>query len=126
MIFGRLDLLAVATISYSSPPLRTRSFGFSLFSVANSRISLSEGILVITNFFLLCLDISLSVVESPSLESMLEEKCFWFFKPNKSLHFGLNTAFFAFVRNFFEDFLFFSSMDNPAPVYPNEPDVIIT
>ena len=118
-------MLVVATISYSSPPLRIRSFGFNLFDVANSRTSFSDGIDVITNFFLLWLDISFNVVESPSLESMLEEKYFLFFKPNESLHFGLNTAFFAFVPNFFDDFFFFSSIERPAPVHPNDPDAII-
>src|SRR5574340_445326 len=83
----------VNTISYSSPPQKTRSFKFILFWCANLTMSFTVGRLVITNFFLLCLLMSSSVMASPSLESIDEEKYLAAFNPKASLGLGLKNAF---------------------------------
>src|SRR5574337_1107142 len=95
----RFFLGTVATISYSSPPQKTRSIRSSLLFSANVSMSFSVGILVMTNLFLLNLLMSFRVMDKPSLESMDEVKYFDALNPNSNLGIGRKMHFLHFFTN---------------------------
>ena len=69
-----------------------------------------------------CLDISFSVVDNPSLESIDDEKYLPFFKPKFILGLGLRTDATALLAKLLSAiFLPASNICSPAAVYPNGP-----